>query len=99
MAELWQSNRLTIASGPVATPQATGLSGCGMRSQILCLADYLDPDTATRAAYLTAALSHACHYHPYELAPTAAELTGWLDQAAQTVTLMQTASAASASQG
>jgi hypothetical protein len=40
-----------------------------MRSQILCLAAYLHPDTATRAAYLTAALSHACHYHPYELAP------------------------------
>ena len=62
-------------------------------------AAYLDPDTATRAAYLTAALSHACHYHPYELAPTAAELTGWLDQAAQIVTLMQAASATSASQG
>jgi len=24
-------------------------------------------------------LSSACHYHPYELAPTAAELTGWID--------------------
>ena len=47
-----------------------------MRSQILCLAAYLDPDTATRAAYLTAALSYACHDHPYELAPTAAELSG-----------------------
>ena len=55
---------------------------------VLCLAAYLGPDTATRAAYLIAALSHACHYHPYKLAPTAAELTGWLDQAAQTVTLM-----------
>jgi len=64
-----------------ATPQAAGLSGCSMRSQVLCLAAYLDPDTATRAAYLTAALSHACSYHPYELAPTAAELTGWLNPA------------------
>ena len=82
-----------------AKPQAAGLSGCSMRSQILCLTAYLDPDTATRAAYLFAALSHACHYHPYELAPTAAELTGWLDQAAQIVTLMQAATAASASQG
>ncbi len=82
-----------------ATPQAAGLSGCSMRSQVLCLAAYVDPDTATHAAYLTAALSHACHYHPYELAPTAAELSGWLDQAAQIVALMQAASAASASQG
>ena len=79
--------------------QAAGLSGCTMRSQVLCLTAYLDPDTASRAAYLIAALSRACHYHPYELAPTAAELTGWLDQAAQIVTQIQAASAASASQG
>jgi hypothetical protein len=45
-----------------------------------------------------AALRHACHYHPYELAPTAAELTGWLDQAAQIVTQLQTATAAPATQ-
>jgi len=49
-----------------------------------------------RAAYLIAALSRACHYHPYELAPTAAELTGWLDQAAEIVTQMQAATAAPA---
>ena len=94
-----QALELAMEAMWAATPQAAGLSGCSMRSQVLCLAAYLDPDTATRAAYLTAALSHACHYHPYELAPTAAELTGWLDQAAKIVTLMQAASAASASQG
>jgi hypothetical protein len=87
MAEMWAAN-----------PQAAGLSGCSMRSQILCLTAYLDPDTATRVAFLTAVLSRACHYHPYELAPTAVELTGWLDQAAQIVTLMQAGSAASTSQ-
>ena len=54
------------------------MSSCTMRSQVLCLTAYLDPGTARRAAYLFAALSRACHYHPYELAPTAAELTGWL---------------------
>ena len=69
------------------------MSGCTMRSQLLCLTAYLDPGTASRAAYLLAALSRACHYHPYELAPTAAELTGWLDQAAQIVTQIQAASA------
>ena len=67
-----------------------------MRSQVLCLGAYLDPDTAARAAYLIGALSRVCHYHPYELAPTAAELTGWLDQAAQVVTQMQAASVSSA---
>jgi hypothetical protein len=87
MGELWASKR-----------QAVGLSGCTMRSQELCLTAYLDLGTASRAAYLLAALSHACHYHAYELAPTAAELTGWLDQAAQIVTQIQAASAASATQ-
>jgi hypothetical protein len=29
-------------------------------------------------AYVYAALSEACHYHAYELAPTAAELTRWI---------------------
>src|SRR5260370_37710624 len=87
MGQLWASQR-----------QAAGLSGCPIRSQVLCLTAYLDPGTASRTAYLLAALSHACHYHPYELAPTAAELTGWLDQAAQIATQIPAASGASAPQ-
>jgi len=82
MAELWAANR-----------QAAGLSAATMRSQELCLTAYLDPATASRITYLLAALSRACHYHSYELAPTAAELTSWLDQAAQTLTPIQAASA------
>ena len=62
MEELWAAKR-----------RAAGLSGSTMRSQVLCLTAYLDRGTASRAAYLLAALSQACHYHPYELAPTAAE--------------------------
>jgi hypothetical protein len=57
---------------------------------LLCLTAYLDQDTATRAAYLSAALSRACHYHSYEPAPTAAELTSWLDETTSLVTIMQT---------
>jgi len=72
-----------------AQPSAGALSKSAMRSQLLCLAAYLDTDTATRAAYLSAALSRACHYHPYELAPTAAELTRWLTETAQLVALIQ----------
>jgi hypothetical protein len=82
MGELWASKR-----------QAAGLSGCSTRSQELCLTAYLDACTAGQAAYLLAALSRACHYHSYELTPTAAELTGWLDQAAQIVIQIQAASA------
>jgi len=70
------------------------MSRCTTRSQLLCLTAYLDPGTASHAAYLFAALSHACHYHPYELAPTAAELTGWLDQAARIVTQIRAATVA-----
>lgn len=84
-----QALELAMAALWAADPRATGLSGCTMRSQMLCLTAYLDPDTATRAAYLSAALSRACHYHSYELAPTAAELTRWLDEATRLVTLMQ----------
>jgi hypothetical protein len=80
MAELWAANRQTV-----------GLSASTMRSQELCLTAYLDPATASRITYLLAALSRACHYHPYELAPTAAELTPWLDQAAHLVTQLQAA--------
>jgi hypothetical protein len=87
MAELWASQ-----------PQAAEMSSRSMRSQLLCLTAHLDPGPASRAAYVFAALSRACHYHPYELAPTAAELTGWLDQAAQIVTQLQTATAATAPQ-
>jgi hypothetical protein len=78
MAALW-----------AARPQSIGLSECSMRSQLLCLTDCLDQDTAARAAYLFAALSRACHYHSYELAPTATELTRWLKETADLVALMQ----------
>jgi hypothetical protein len=60
-----------------------------MRSQLLCLTAYLDSDTAARAAYLFAALSGGCNYHLYELAPTATELTRWLDETADLVNLLR----------
>jgi hypothetical protein len=59
-----------------------------MRSQLLCLTAYVNEDVATRAAYLSAALSRACHYHPYDLAPTASELTCWLHDTADLVALL-----------
>jgi hypothetical protein len=70
-------------------PGADGLADCTMRSQLLCLTAYLDEDVASRAAYLSAALSRACHYHPYELAPTATELTRWLNEAADLIALLR----------
>jgi hypothetical protein len=70
-------------------PGSDGLSHGTMRSQLLCLNAYVGQDVATRASYLSAALSRACHYHPYELPPTAAELTGWLDETADLIALLR----------
>jgi hypothetical protein len=84
-----QALELAMSALWAANPQAAGLSGSSMRSQMLCLTAYLDQDTATRADYLYAALSRACHYHSYELAPTATELTSWLNEAANLVTVME----------
>jgi hypothetical protein len=64
-------------------PDTVAVAACSMRTQLTCLAAYIDPVLAARAAYVWAALSNACHHHPYELAPTAAELTGWLDEVRQ----------------
>lgn len=90
-----QALELAMAAIWDAKPHTANLSAAPIRSQILCLTACLGPGTATQVAYLYAALSHACHYHPYELAPTAAELTGWLDQAANLVTQIQTSATAS----
>ncbi len=84
-----QALELAMAALWAANPQATGLSGSTMRSQMLCLTAYLGQDTATRADYLYAALSRACHYHSYELAPTATELTRWLNETTELVTIMR----------
>jgi hypothetical protein len=63
-----------------AQTDTSQLSSCSMRTQLTCLPFYLDRQTARQAAYVWAALSNACHYHSYELAPTAAELTGWINE-------------------
>ena len=65
-----------------------------MRSQLACLPTYLDGATAHQIAYVWAALSEACHYHAYELAPTAAELTGWIDAVDQLILTMRSSTEA-----
>jgi hypothetical protein len=64
-----------------AQSATAGLSACTRKSQLACLPFYLDARAAREAAYLWAALSDACHYHAYELTPTAGELTGWISAA------------------
>ena len=67
--ELWTSR-----------PGYEALAKCSMRSQLVSLIDIVDPQTAARASFVWAALSEACHYHPYELAPTSGELRHWIDE-------------------
>jgi hypothetical protein len=76
-----------------ARTATAGLSGSSRKSQLACLPFYLDAGVAREAGYIWAALSDASHYHAYELAPTAGELTGWIDAVARlTQSMNQTAS-------
>lgn len=58
------------------------LIDCSRRSQLLALGVVADAQTQHHATELWNTLSRAAHHHHYELAPTAAELRGWLDGAA-----------------
>ena len=79
LRELWTSR-----------PGYEDLASCSMRSQLVGLLDVLDAEIAARANFVWAALSEACHYHPYELAPTAGELRRWLDEVESVVLATRT---------
>jgi hypothetical protein len=70
-------------------PDTAGLASRPMRTQLICLPCYIDKVTAAQVAYTWAALSSACHYHSYELAPTAAELTGWISDVGSLITQIE----------
>ncbi len=53
-----------------------------MRCQLVCLTALDGRSFGDRIHQTWLALSHACHYHPYELAPTADELQGWMESVA-----------------
>jgi len=57
-----------------------GVETLPLRAQLLCLpCCFDDPQLSRTISYTWAALSNACHHHVYELAPTAAEIAGWID--------------------
>lgn len=58
-----------------------GVEAAPMRAQLLVLRNEVTPNLAAEAEYAWAALSRACHHHPYELVPTAEELGQWLQAA------------------
>ena len=59
-----------------ASPATAGLAACSNKTQLTCLPAYLNPGTARHISYVWAVLSNACHYHPYDLAPTAGDVPG-----------------------
>ena len=61
-----------------ADPGTEAMREASMWSRLTCLSAYLDQQIARQIAFAYAALSSACHYHSYELAPTAVELNSWI---------------------
>jgi hypothetical protein len=63
----WRARQLPLDSLPT-------------QSQLVCLRMMTsDGSLPARLHEAWGALSRACHHHPYELAPTAAELSTWID--------------------
>ncbi len=60
-------------------PAISTLKDCSMETQLVCLPMFIEPTLAHQVAYVWTALSAACHFHPYELGPTAEELERWRD--------------------
>lgn len=57
-----------------------GLQETSARCQLICLHELMkDRELANVADHAWWSLSRACHYHPYELAPTAGELRQWIN--------------------
>lgn len=82
-----------------ASPATAGLAACSNRTQLTCLPAYLNAGTARQINYVWAALSSACHYHPYDLAPTAGELDGWIGAVTTLLTVIEGNVAECASSG
>jgi len=59
--------------------RAPGTERVSTRAQLICLPCFLGNDLLARQITCTwNGLSHACHHHSYELAPTSTELRSWL---------------------
>lgn len=61
-------------------PELAAMAERSMRSQLIGLPAVTSAEMASRIRFVWGALTEACHYHPYELAPTAGELSRWLGE-------------------
>jgi hypothetical protein len=67
LRDYWSDGRAAMAELP-------------FRQQLICLQRLFTPrELAADVSHAWAALSRACHHHPYELAPGAGELAGWFE--------------------
>lgn len=74
-----QALEAAVGAQWAAASETAEMKRAAMRSQLICLPSYIDAAVARQVAFAYAALSGACHFHPYELAPTAAELGRWIN--------------------
>lgn len=74
---------------------APGMTTCSRRAQLACLHAFTDRETAAKVSAAWGALSSACHYHAYDLGPTAWELRSWYDTVRQIGVLLRTTAQAS----
>lgn len=59
-------------------PAFATLEGATTATQLACLPEFVDPVLARQTSFVWAALSNACHYHAYDLPPSASELDDWI---------------------
>jgi hypothetical protein len=65
---------LELAVEEVWEKLSPGSPRISMRARLLCFEEYLEGGLAGEVAYAWTALSNACHFHPYELAPSEVEM-------------------------
>lgn len=64
--------------------QAPAVAGTSMRAMFLALHAFVDDAGGIADGYATwCRLSRACHHHPYDLAPTSAEVQQWVEAASR----------------
>lgn len=86
IARLWPRAAAVLARQALETQllvvlggRFPGIQDCPVRTRLLCLRTYLDDrDLAGEVAHTWWALTGACHYRLYELAPSASDLEAWL---------------------
>jgi len=54
-----------------------GFDRIPMRARLLCLRSFADPRTARRARSAWSHLCLGCHYHQYEMGPSADQVRSW----------------------